>query len=89
MTADDHLRRYTAVIQLQTTAVDAQFHYRSWPNALRLENLEQAAQIDELCSRAWCRHNRFVLVGNQHKHWVNKATMAKAAIRSVIDGGNN
>lgn len=75
MNREEHFRRYTGVLHLQTTAIDAQEHYRRWPDAHRPETLEQAAKIDYLCAYAWRKHPRYVLIENREHTWIKKRQM--------------
>jgi predicted ATPase len=73
MTREEHLRRYTGVIHLQTTAIGAASHYSRWPDAHRPETRAEAAEIDHLCVSAWESHPRYVWVENAGRDWPAKA----------------
>lgn len=73
---DEHYRRYFGVIHLQTAAIDAEDCYRRWPDAHRTETIEQAAEIDRVCARAWSGHPRYALVDNFGKDWPTKSRIA-------------
>jgi predicted ATPase len=77
MSREEHYRRYFGVIHLQTTALGAEGCYRRWPDAHRPETIEQAAEIDRLCARAWGGHPRYVEVDNIEKDWLTKACIAR------------
>jgi hypothetical protein len=80
------LRRYDAVIHMQTTAIGAESHYTRWPDAHRPETPEEAAETDRLCCVAWEGHpNRFV-VGNLDSDWPGKAAAAREALSRVASG---
>lgn len=76
-TRDEHFRRYSGVIHLQTAAIGAEEHYRRWPDAHRPETLEQAAETDRLCARAWSGHPRYTLIDNAGRDWPDKARTAR------------
>jgi len=76
MSREEHYRRYWGVIHLQTAAIGAEGCYRRWPDAHRPETIEQAAEIDRLCARAWSGHQRYVLVDNFGKDWPTKVCVA-------------
>jgi predicted ATPase len=78
---DEHLNRYDAVIHVQTAAIGAPEHYRRWPDAHRGESLEEAAELDHLCARAWSGHPCRWCVRNDGCDWPSKAR----AIRQVLD----
>ena len=73
MTREEHLRRYTGVVHLQTTAIDAESYYCRWPDAHRPETIAQAAEIDRLCAAAWKGHPRYILIENAGRDWPAKA----------------
>lgn len=77
---EEHFRRYTGVLHLQTAAIGAAAHYRRWPDAHRPETAEQAAEIDRLCMRAWGGHPRYCLLDNAGRDWVDKATAARTIL---------
>jgi hypothetical protein len=79
-TRTEHFRRYTGVIHLQTAAIGAQRYYQRWPDAHRPETIEQAAEIDRLCSLAWNRHSRYILIDNANRDWPAKARAARDAL---------
>ncbi len=54
-----HYDRYTAVIHLQTAAVNAQSAYQYYPNAHRGEPPDKAARLDELLYEVWRDHPRY------------------------------
>lgn len=72
MSREEHYRRYFGVIHLQTAAIGAKSCYRRWPDAHRPETIEQAAEIDRLCARAWSNHPRYVFVDNFGRNWLTK-----------------
>jgi predicted ATPase len=76
MSREEHYRRYFGVIHLQTAAIGAEGYYRRWPDAHRPETIEQAAEIDRLCARAWSDHPRYVLVDSFGKDWLAKSCIA-------------
>jgi hypothetical protein len=80
MRGEDLLRRYTGVIHLQTAAIGAEAHYRRWPDAHRPETIEQAAQIDRLCVRAWQGHPNHVLLENAGMDWREKSRAARTLL---------
>lgn len=69
MTREQHLRRYSGVIHLQTTAIGAESSYRRWPDAHRPETRAQAAEIDRWCVHAWRGHPRYHVIENTHRDW--------------------
>jgi len=73
---DEHDRRYLGVIHLQTAAIGAEDCYRRWPDTHRPETIEQAAEIDRLCARAWSDHPRYALIDNCGKNWLTKSRIA-------------
>jgi hypothetical protein len=76
MSREEHFRRYFGVLHLQTAAINAETHYRRWPDAHRPETLAQAAEIDRLCARAWSGHPRYVLIDNTDRDWLDKSRAA-------------
>ena len=79
-TCEQHYRRYSGVIHLQTAAVGAERFYNRWPDAHRPETIEQAAEIDLLCARAWSAHPRYILIDNAGRDWPDKTRTARDAI---------
>jgi hypothetical protein len=80
----DQLRRYAAVIHLQTAAIGAEAFYRRWPNAHRLETLAQAAEIDQLCGRVWSKHRHCVVIENAGREWRNKSLAAQTVLARCL-----
>ncbi|MGH9834956.1 MAG: ATP/GTP-binding protein [Blastocatellia bacterium] len=76
MSREEHYRRCLGVIHLQTVAIGAEGCYRRWPEAHRPETVEQAAEIDRLCARAWGGHPRYELTDNSGKDWLAKSRIA-------------
>jgi predicted ATPase len=76
MTREQHLARYFGVIHLQTTAIGAEAYYRRWPDDIRHEKMEEAAQIDALCAEVWKGHPRYVLLDNINRDWKAKSSAA-------------
>lgn len=83
-TREQHHRRYAGVIHLQTAAIDAEAFYRRWPDAHRPETIEQAAEIDRLCARAWRGHPRYVFIDNAGRNWPDKAQAARRVIAAWL-----
>lgn len=85
MTLDEHLRRYDAVIHLQTAAIGAETFYRRWPDAHRPETPEQAAEIDRLCATAWRDHPRYAFLENWGVDWPEKSRAAQRSLVPFLD----
>ena len=81
---EDHFRRYAGVIHLQTAAIDANAHYRRWPDAHRPESPSQAAETDQLCSRAWSRHPNYIFIDNNNRDWLAKSQAARRALDDLL-----
>jgi predicted ATPase len=79
-----HLDRYDAVIHLESTAVGAPGYYTRYPEAHRHESLEEAAHIDDLLTRVWSRHPRFVQIKNEAGGWEKKRESAEAILKEYL-----
>lgn len=76
LSREEHFRRYSGVIHLQTAAIGVE-HYRRWPDAHRPETLGQAAEIGHFCAHAWSGHPRYVLIDNADRDWSAKERTAQ------------
>jgi hypothetical protein len=79
------LRRYDAVLDLETAALGVARHYRRWPEAHRPEDVALAAETDRLCRRAWEGHPRYALITNDYPDWPAKARAAREALDRLLD----
>jgi len=85
-TRAEHFQRYCGVLHLQTTAIDAEAHYRRWPAAHRPETVTEAADLDQCCHQAWYRHPNYVLLTNQGRDWPTKSETARRALSQWATG---
>lgn len=76
MSREDHFNRYNGVIHLQTAAIGAEAYYKRWPDAHRPESIEQAAETDKLCARAWGGHPNYCFINNTDRDWYSKSQAA-------------
>lgn len=84
MTREQHLRRYSGVIHLQTTAIGAESYYRRWPDTHRPETRAQAAEIDRLCAHAWRGHPHYHVIENTDRDWPAKVQAAYEVLASWL-----
>lgn len=81
---EEHYARYAAVIHLVTAADGAAEHYRRWPEAHRLETIEDAIRLDRLLERAWSGHPHYCRIDNTGRDWIAKAAIARATLAAVV-----
>ena len=84
LTRNEHLRRYEAVIHLETAAIGADAHYQRWPEAYRPETAEQVARVHRLCPAAWYGHPQYLSIENLGLGWEEKARVARGAIEPLL-----
>lgn len=80
-TAAAELARYDAVIFFETAAVGGLDIEGG--NPTRIENLQQAVELDRRLRAAWQAHPRFTLVPHNHSFF-HKITIGLGAIESIV-----
>ena len=80
-TAATELLRYDAVIFFETAAVGGL--RIEGGNPTRIENLQQAVDLDRRLRLAWQAHPRFVLVPHNHSFF-HKITIGLGAIENIV-----
>lgn len=81
---EEHYARYAAVIHLVTAADGAAEHYRRWPEAHRLETIEDAIRLDRLLERVWCNHPHFCRIDNTGRDWIAKTAIARETLATIV-----
>lgn len=82
---DEHYDRYTAVIHLQSTAINAREYYLKYPRAERHEPPEEAAKIDKLLYKSWMKHKNYFFIENNKFNWREKKGKALSIIEDIIN----
>jgi hypothetical protein len=81
---EDHLLRYVAVIHLVTAADGAQHAYKRWPEAHRIEQPQDAINLDRLLGKIWQGHPRYYRLDNRGISWDEKSRKAKEIIQQFL-----
>jgi AAA domain len=84
MSQEEHFKRYSGVLHLQTTAIGAEPYYRYWPDAHRREDASEAAEIDGFCSASWARHPTYSMVENDSRRWEQKSDVARSTLHHWV-----
>ena len=80
---NDHYKRYIAVIQLQTVAINTKEHYKYHPSAHRIESPQDAEEVDNLLKVAWEKHPNYFYIGNTMGGWKEKMNKVIGVIKKI------
>ncbi len=84
MTLRQHYERYYGVIHLQTTAIGRVCDYTRWPQAIRRESPDEAAEVDAYIAGVWAEHPRYALIDNAYPDWAAKSEAARQVVHEWI-----
>jgi len=79
MSQEEHFKRYSGVLRLQTTTIRAEQAYRRLPDAHRKEDASEAAEIDCFCSASWGQHPKYSMIENGSRTGNQLPTSARPA----------
>jgi hypothetical protein len=80
---EEHYRRYAAVLHLVTAADGAPEAYTRWPQAHRLEQLEDAIRLDRRLHQVWRDHPRYYRLDNAGRDWAAKSQAAREILAGL------
>ena len=85
----EHYARYHAVIHLVTAADGATSHYTRWPEADRVETVDEAVRLDRLLQQVWRAHPRYYRVDNEGRDWRAKSEAAREILCRLLEHEQN
>lgn len=80
----EHYNRYSTVVHLQTTAINAIEFYKHYPDAHRGATSEQASNIDYLLKKIWEKHPNYYFIENNAAGWHEKRDKTLEIIYKTI-----
>ena len=87
-TYTEHYERYSAILHLQTAAINAVESYTRYPDTHRGETVQQAIMIDNLLNNAWRNHPKYFYIENKSGGWKEKKDTILGIIKVFIKHDN-